>query len=252
MLHIKSIPAFNDNYIWLIENSDGRCAVVDPGDALPVLAYLKQHDKTLESILITHHHADHIGGIATLKREFSDMTIMGPAAESIPSVTHPLQGSDQINLFGVPFRILDLPGHTKGHIGYFGQQSLFCGDVLFSGGCGRIFEGMFAPMFDSLNQIASLPDDTQIYAAHEYTQSNLAFALAVEPDNTQLFDYNERVTQRRLENKPTLPTQLGTEKRINPFLRVSEPSVVNAVKNRSAGNTPLAVFTALREWKNTF
>ena len=252
MLTIKSIPAFNDNYIWLIQNSDQRCAVVDPGDAQPVLDYLKDHDLTLEAILVTHHHHDHIGGIPTLLECFPNIKIVGPKAEQIPVLTHNLTPGDQFSLFDDTFLVLGLPGHTSGHLGYLGDGKLFCGDVLFSAGCGRIFEGTAKQMFDSLSKILALPDDTEIFSAHEYTTSNVAFALAVEPDNKKLMEYREEVFRLRGEGKPTLPTTLGQEKGINPFLRVGEPSVINAVSNRTAHSSPLAIFTALREWKNSF
>ncbi|MGC9422134.1 MULTISPECIES: hydroxyacylglutathione hydrolase [Vibrio] len=252
MLHIKSIPAFNDNYIWLIENSDRRCAVVDPGDAAPVLSYLTEHELTLEAILITHHHHDHIGGVAQLVHQFPTLDVVAPAQEPIPTVTHAVQGGDQIELFDERFMVLDLPGHTLGHIGYIGDSKLFCGDVLFSAGCGRVFEGTMEQMFTSLNKIQMLPEETEIYCAHEYTASNLAFAMAVEPDNEQLQIYRDDVIRLRAQGKSTLPTTLRREQWINPFLRTDSPSVIKSVANRTQQSDPLAIFTALREWKNEF
>lgn len=252
MLTVKSIPAFIDNYIWCIENSNNHCVIVDPGDAQPVLHYLQQNNKQLESILITHHHADHVSGIAALKQAFPNVSVLGPAAEKIAGITVPLKGGMQVTLLDYQFQILDLPGHTKGHIGFIGDNKLFCGDVLFSAGCGRIFEGTPDQMFDSLNQIAALPDQTQIYPAHEYTQSNLRFALTIEPDNAQLLSHATRVDQLRTNSKPSLPTTLALEKQINPFLRTSALTVRKALTNRSHSHTPLALFTALREWKDTF
>lgn len=186
MLQIKSIPAFDDNYIWLIQNRDRDCAVVDPGSAEPVLAYLKQHDLNLKAVLITHHHHDHIGGVAELVHQFPEIHVVGPAQEPIPTLTHPVEDGDQIELFDERFMVLGLPGHTLGHIGYVGDGKLFCGDVLFSAGCGRVFEGTMEQMFSSLNKLLSLPEETQVYSAHEYTAANVAFALAVEPENEQL------------------------------------------------------------------
>ncbi|MEH0687655.1 hydroxyacylglutathione hydrolase [Vibrio cholerae] len=252
MLEIKSIPAFNDNYIWLIENRDKRCAVVDPGDAAPVLAYLKQHELSLEAILITHHHNDHIGGVAELVRQFPTINVVGPASEPIPTLSHSVSTGDQIELFGEVFRVVGLEGHTLGHIGYVGDGKLFCGDVLFSAGCGRVFEGTMEQMHTSLCKLAALPDETEVYCAHEYTASNVAFALAVEPDNVQLQQYRDEVNRLRAQNQPTLPTTLGREKRINPFLRTSEPSVMRSVANRTQETDALAIFSALREWKNEF
>lgn len=252
MLHIKSIPAFNDNYIWLIENSDRRCAVVDPGDAQPVLAYLRQQELTLEAILITHHHHDHIGGVAELVRQYPHVDVVGPAQEPIPTLTHPVEDGDQIELFDERFMVLGLPGHTLGHIGYVGDSKLFCGDVLFSAGCGRVFEGTMEQMFSSLNKLLTLPEETEIYCAHEYTASNVAFAMAVEPDNEQLQIYRDTVIRMRAQGQATLPTTLQRQKWVNPFLRTEVPSVIKSVANRTEQHDPLAIFSALREWKNEF
>ncbi|UPQ88573.1 hydroxyacylglutathione hydrolase [Vibrio sinaloensis] len=252
MLNIKSIPAFNDNYIWLIENSDQRCAVVDPGDAAPVLAYLERHQLSLEAILITHHHNDHIGGVSELVRQFPNVDVVGPANEPIPTLTHAVDPGEQIELFDEVFLVLGLEGHTAGHIGYVGDGKLFCGDVLFSAGCGRVFEGTMEQMYTSLSKLAALPQETEVFCAHEYTASNVAFALAVEPDNAQLHKYRDEVNRLRAQNQPTLPTTIGREKWINPFLRTDQPSVMRSVANRTSQTDPLAIFTALREWKNEF
>ncbi|MDN3609266.1 hydroxyacylglutathione hydrolase [Vibrio ostreicida] len=252
MLDIKSIPAFSDNYIWLIQNSDQRCAIVDPGDAAPVLAYLKQHQLTLDAILITHHHNDHIGGVPELVRQFPDIDVVGPANEPVPTLTHAVEPGQQIELFGEIFFVLGLEGHTRGHIGFVGDGKLFCGDVLFSAGCGRVFEGTMEQMHTSLAKLAALPEETQVYCAHEYTASNVAFALAVEPTNSQLQQYRDEVNRLRAHDKPTLPTTLRREKWINPFLRTDQPSVIHSVANRTQKTDSLAIFTALREWKNEF
>ena len=252
MLNIKSIPAFNDNYIWLIQNSDRRCAVVDPGDAAPVLAYLNEHNLSLEAILITHHHNDHIGGVPELVRQFPQVDVVGPANEPVPTLTHAVEAGDQIELFDEVFFVLGLEGHTSGHIGYVGDGKLFCGDVLFSAGCGRVFEGTMEQMHTSLSKLAALPEETKVYCAHEYTTSNVAFALAVEPDNSQLQQYRDEVNRLRAQNQPTLPTTIRREKWINPFLRTDQPSVIRSVANRTSQTDPLAIFTALREWKNEF
>lgn len=252
MLTIKSIPAFNDNYIWLIQNSESHCAIVDPGEAQPVIDYLELHNLTLDAILITHHHQDHIGGVSSLINSFPDVKIVGPATERFPYLTHKMKAGDQFSLFDETFLVLELPGHTSDHLGYVGDGKLFCGDVLFSAGCGRIFEGTAEQMFASLNKLVTLSDDTEVYPAHEYTAANISFALVVEPENKDLLAYREAVFQLRAEGKPTLPTTIALEKRINPFLRVEQPSVMNAVSNRTFETNPLAVFTALREWKNAF
>ncbi|MCK6262611.1 hydroxyacylglutathione hydrolase [Vibrio sp. ZSDE26] len=252
MLHIKSIPAFNDNYIWLIENSDGRCVVVDPGDAKPVLEYLSKHDLTLNAILITHHHHDHIGGVPELVHQFPNIDVVGPEAEPIPTLTHPVSDGSQLELFGEVFTVIGIEGHTLGHIGYYGNGHLFCGDTLFSAGCGRVFEGTYSQMFDALTTLASLPDETKVYCAHEYTSSNVSFALAIEPESEPLRQYRDDVNRMRAQDLPTLPTTIKQEKRINPFLRCEEPNVIKSVTNRTQNLDPLSVFTALREWKNEF
>lgn len=252
MLHIKSIPAFNDNYIWLIQNSDQDCAVVDPGDATPVLAYIKEHNLNLKAILITHHHNDHIGGVAELVRQFPDVDVVCSAKEPIPTMTHSVEAGDQIKLFDEVFWVLGLEGHTLGHVGYVGDGKLFCGDTLFSAGCGRVFEGTMQQMHDSLSKLAALPEETEVYCAHEYTTANLAFALAVEPDNTQLHQYRDEVNRLRAQNKSTIPTTIRKEKWINPFLRLDQPSVIKSVTNRTLQTDPVSIFTALREWKNEF
>lgn len=252
MLTIKSIPAFNDNYIWLVQNNNHGCAVVDPGDAAPVLSYLDQHNLTLEAILITHHHNDHTGGLATLLAHFPNASVVGPEKDNVANLSLSVKGGEQFSLFNETFLVLELPGHTIGHIGYYGDGKLFCGDVLFSAGCGRIFEGSAEQMFESIHKLTQLPDDTEVYSAHEYTSDNVSFALAVEPDNQALLDYRESVFLMRRDSLPTLPTTIGKEKQINPFLRVEQPSVINSVANRTLDSTPIGVFTALREWKNAF
>ncbi|RJX71700.1 hydroxyacylglutathione hydrolase [Vibrio sinensis] len=252
MLNIKSIPAFNDNYIWLIQDDECRCAVVDPGDAQPVLDYLDKYDLNLDAILITHHHNDHIGGISALQRRFPNVDIVGPAHDPIPTLTHEVEDGDQIDLFGEIFLVIGLPGHTHGHIAYVGDGKLFCGDTLFSAGCGRVFEGTMEQMHQSLNKLAALPEETEVYCAHEYTASNVAFALAVEPDNRLLHNYRDQVNRMRAQNQATLPTTIRQEKWINPFLRVDQESVIKSVSNRTSHRDPLSVFTALRQWKNEF
>ncbi len=252
MLDIKSIPAFNDNYIWLIQNSDRSCAVVDPGEAKPVLDYLAKHDLVLKAILITHHHQDHTGGVAELVRHFPHIDVVGPANDPVSSLTLSVSGGHQIELFGEVFFVLDLGGHTLGHIGYVGDGKLFCGDVLFSAGCGRVFEGTMEQMYTSLCKIAALPEETEVYCAHEYTASNVAFALAVEPDNDLLHQYRDEVNRLRAQNRSTLPTTIRQQKWINPFLRVDQPSVMKSVANRTRKADPLSIFVALRGWKDEF
>ncbi|EAR54831.1 putative hydroxyacylglutathione hydrolase GloB [Photobacterium sp. SKA34] len=252
MLTVKSIPAFNDNYIWLIHNKDNHCVVVDPGDATPVLETIDKFGFTLDAILITHHHHDHIGGISELKRRFPSTKVVGPVNEPIPGLTQPVEDGDQVDIFGERFMVLSVPGHTLGHVAYVGDEKLFCGDTLFSAGCGRLFEGTPAQMFNSLQKIATLPDETEVFCAHEYTASNLAFALVAEQGNPHLQQYRDKVIRLRANGKSTLPSTLSQEKRINPFLRCDQPSIKRSVADKAYDNSDLETFAALRRWKDKF
>ncbi|SJL82262.1 hydroxyacylglutathione hydrolase [Vibrio palustris] len=252
MLHIKSISAFNDNYIWLIHNDEKRCAIVDPGEAAPVLQYLQEHQLIPDVILITHHHADHIGGVPDIVHHYPKVNVVTPKNEPIPTQTHAVIDGDQIELFDHRFSVMELPGHTLGHVAYVGDNKVFCGDVLFSAGCGRVFEGTMEQMYQSLNKLMTLPEETEVYCAHEYTTSNVAFAMAVEPDNQELKHYRDDVIRLRAQDKSTLPTTLKVQKAINPFLRTDEKTVIKSVTNRTIDTEPLSIFTALREWKNEF
>jgi hydroxyacylglutathione hydrolase len=252
------LPAFADNYIWMLH--DERSAiVVDPGDAKPVFDALQRDHLRLAAILVTHHHADHTGGVAAL-REATGAQVFGPAGEDIPRPFTPLSQGDHADALGLRMEVIDVPGHTAGHIAYFlpaGDPAplVFCGDALFSGGCGRIFEGTPAQMLASLDALGALPDDTRVCGAHEYTLSNLRFAQAVEPGNAELARYTAQCEARRARGEPTLPALLATERRINPFLRSRESTVRQAVQAH-AGLTAQAadaeVFAALRQWKNDF
>ncbi|MGB3069240.1 MAG: hydroxyacylglutathione hydrolase [Ottowia sp.] len=255
-MDLLALPAFNDNYLWLLHDGT-RALVVDPGDAEPVFTALTQHGLELAAILVTHHHADHTGGVAAL-REATGAVVYGPAHERIPEPFIPLADGAQVNVLGMAFRVIDVPGHTAGHIAYFasdmnGAPLLFCGDTLFSGGCGRLFEGTPAQMLDSLDKLAALPANTRVCCAHEYTLSNLRFASAVEPGNAALANYQRECEALRAAGTPTLPSSIGTERAINPFLRSREASVTQAVQAHAATPTDeVAVFAALREWKNNF
>ena len=251
-MQIVPIPAFNDNYLWLMH--DGRSAVVvDPGDAAPVRQFIAQHDLALVAILITHHHADHTGGLPALA---GDLPVYGPAGEPIAHVTRRLSEGDSVTIpeLGVTFEILDIPGHTRGHIAYVAPGFVFCGDTLFSAGCGRLFEGSPAQMHDSLAKLAALPDDTKVYCTHEYTLSNLAFAKAAEPENPARDAWLAECRRLRSVDAPTLPTTIGREKAINPFLRANRSTVRDGLASH-LGTSPtgeVEAFAALREWKNTF
>ena len=257
MIQIDALPAFNDNYIWLLQDTRSkRCAVVDPGDAAPVMAWLEARpDWTLSDILITHHHFDHVGGVETLKNA-TGARVAGPAAERIPARDLDLNDNDDIDVLGLRFQVMAVPGHTLGHIAYYhaGQDLLFCGDTLFAGGCGRLFEGTPQQMHQSLSRLAALPARTLVYCTHEYTLSNLRFAHTVEPDNARLNERLAEVTRWRDEGRISLPSNIELELATNPFLRVGEPSVLAATNERDdrQSSEPSAVFASLRAWKDKF
>jgi hydroxyacylglutathione hydrolase len=255
-MNLVALPAYTDNYIWMLH--DGvNAVVVDPGDAAPVHAALDAHGLTLRAILVTHHHADHVGGVDALRSRL-DGPVYGPAHEKIPTPFVPLVEGQQVDVPGLQFRVLDVPGHTAGHIAYVqtGVEAaplLFCGDTLFSGGCGRLFEGTPAQMSASLAKFAALPADTQVCCTHEYTLSNLRFGWAVEPGNAALAAYNQRCLALRAAGTPTLPSAMGLELQINPFLRCGAPEVVAAARAQGAtADDPVSVLATLRTWKNNF
>ncbi len=254
MIQISPIPAFQDNYIWVIHNQL-FAAVVDPGDATPALEYLASKKLQLIAILITHHHADHVGGITDMISQFN-VPVYGPKHETIPAMTHPLQEGGTVHLKQLSMRlnVFDIPGHTAGHIAYYDRNALFCGDTLFSSGCGRIMEGTPQQMYQSLQKLVNLPDQTKVYCTHEYTLNNLKFSRIVEPNNTALEKFEENSKKLRTQKIPTLPSSIGQEKSINPFLRCDQPQVRQQVSTHTNSTLagPLQVFTALREWKDNF
>ncbi len=257
MHQIVCIPSRKDNYIWLIKK-DALALVVDPGEAEPVLARLTALGLQLHAILLTHHHHDHVDGVPALLAAFPACRLHGPddaaLAQALPALER-LRDGQRLGLpaLGLEFEILHLPGHTRSHIAYLGQGALFCGDVLFSGGCGRLLEGTASQMFHSLQRLKQLPAGTKVYCAHEYTQSNLAFCLQVEPDNPALLARLRQVARLRQQGVPTLPSSLGDELSYNVFLRTAEPAVIAAAQifSSSECENEIQVFASLREKKNT-
>ncbi|SEH77972.1 hydroxyacylglutathione hydrolase [Rheinheimera pacifica] len=253
MYHITPVPAFEDNYIWVLCQQDNpSCIVVDPGDAGPVLAFLQQQQKIPAAILITHHHADHTGGITELQQHFPNVRVIGPAMEHsrIPQLIETVNDNQVVVIpqLDLTFAVIALPGHTLGHIAFYSAPVLFSGDTLFSAGCGRLFEGSPQQMWQSLQKLLALPDSTQIYCTHEYTLANLKFALTVEPDNAALLEYTQRCHDLRLAKQPTLPAELAKEKQINPFLRCTNKNLQQKWQKDSA----LALFSWLRASKDQF
>jgi len=250
--NVTAIPAFADNYIWLIRTTGKTCAIVDPGDAAPVLDFLAEHDLDLRYVLITHHHADHIGGLHELQSRF-DAEVFGPEDSRIGSLDHVVREGDKVVLpdLELEYDVIEVPGHTRSHIAYYGHGQLFCGDTLFSVGCGRLFEGTAEQMQRSLDKLAVLPADTLVYCAHEYTLGNCRFAVEVEPRNDALLEKLQSVEAARAAGEVTIPSRLGEELQVNPFLRSRHENVIKAAKNRSprasAGTSTLAV---IRDWKD--
>ncbi len=251
---VVPLRAFADNYIWTIRDA-GFAAVVDPGDAQPVLNYLAREKLQLVAILNTHHHADHVGGNAALLAR-TQVPVYGPQDERIPEVSERLADGARFTLphFNIEMETLEIPGHTRSHIAFHGDGLLFCGDTLFAAGCGRLFEGTPRQMHDSLTRLARLPDATRVYCGHEYTLSNLKFARAAEPDNRRLPELETRMQALRARDQPTLPSTIAQEKATNPFLRVDEPAIIASASARAAKKLtdPVSVLAEIRDWKNNF
>jgi len=248
MLKISCLPIFTDNYIWLLQN-DQQVIAVDPGDAAPLKTWLAEHQCELSGILITHHHHDHTDGLAELAQP--DLPIYGPAG--IEYVNHVLAGNENITLLGTTFQVIPTPGHTLDHLSYFGAGALFCGDTLFAGGCGRLFEGSHEQLFHSLQRLAALPPQTWVCCTHEYTLSNLRFALAVDPAHADTLKRQSIESEKRSRNLPTLPSTIALELATNPYLRVDDAAFASALAQQTGcRNTALDCFTTLRRWKDTF
>jgi len=254
MVTVLHVPAFEDNYIWLLHAGE-HVAIVDPGDAQPVIETLERERLRPAAVLCTHHHRDHTGGVEALAARYG-MPVYGPARESIPSITHRLDDGDPVELpqLGLQLQVIATPGHTLGQINFLGHGLLFCGDTLFSAGCGRLFEGTAAQMHASLSRLAALPAATQVYCGHEYTAANLRFAQAVEPDNAAVREHAARVHQWRSHKRPSLPSTIGLERHINPFLRCAETSVRRAAEAHAGKvlDSATEVFATVRRWKDEF
>jgi len=251
---IVALRAFSDNYIWTIRDGK-KAAVVDPGDAQPVVDYLKREKLELVAIINTHHHADHVGGNAALLEQWK-VPVFGPADDRIGEVTDRMKDGARCTVphFGIELQVSEIPGHTRSHIAFHGAGMLYCGDTLFAAGCGRLFEGTPKQMHESLSRLMKLPDGTKVYCGHEYTVSNVRFARAVEPDNAALQALEARAQTQRNQDQPTLPSTIAQEKATNPFVRVREPVVIAAASRRAGRllSDPVEVLGTLREWKNAF
>ena len=254
-LQVSPVEAFSDNYIWCIHD-DENVVVVDPGDADPVLDFLKDRDLKLSAILITHHHHDHTGGITKLISTRPDIPVIGPQGGHIRGISKAVREGDDVTLdiFGLTLKVIEVPGHTLDHIAFYGHNVLFCGDTLFNGGCGRLFEGTAQQMLSSLDKFKHLPGDTVVYCAHEYTSANLKFAAAVEPDNDAIREYQSVVESLREQNEATVPCLLSSQLDINPFMRTQHDAVAQSASRKS--DEPLtdevSVFAAIRQWKDNF
>ncbi len=255
-MQLIPLPAFTDNYIWMLHN-DHYALVVDPGDARPVMAALQRLNVTLETILVTHHHADHTGGVDELRRQ-TGCKVLGPMREPMPEPLTRLSDGEHAKALGLSFRVMEVPGHTAGHVAYYcrevnGAPLLFCGDTLFSGGCGRLFEGTPSQMLQSLDSLSALPSATLVCCAHEYTLNNLKFAALVDSGNKDLAAHTALCRIQRAESRPTLPSTIQIERLINPFLRSREPALIAAAQTfDTTAIDEIAVFAALRQWKNSF
>jgi len=256
MVNVLTIKAFNDNYIWLIKDSQSQhCIIVDPGEAAPVLEIIASQQLIIDAILLTHHHSDHVGGVeGLLKAADKDIDIY--SKNKIFTNSQLVKEGDLLNFFNDTFsvNVMEVPGHTLDHIAYYNEILLFCGDTLFSGGCGRVFEGTYEQMFSSLSRLSKLPEETKVYCAHEYTQNNLIFAHQIEPKNQRLLKYIRKVNQLGQQGVPTIPSTIALEKAINPFLRCEQSSVINRLQAHSGEQLmdPLSCFTSLRQYKDSF
>ncbi|EGT3575651.1 hydroxyacylglutathione hydrolase [Citrobacter sp. ANG330] len=251
-MNLNSIPAFEDNYIWVLNNDEGRCLIVDPGEAAPVLKAIAENQWQPEAILLTHHHNDHVGGVKELVQKFPQVVVYGPAETQDKGVTQVVEDGDSALILGHEFSVFATPGHTLGHICYYSKPYLFCGDTLFSGGCGRLFEGTPTQMYQSLKKINALPDDTLVCCAHEYTLANMKFALSILPHDPSINDYYRKVNELRVKKQITLPVILKNERKNNIFLRTEDIDLINEINKETILQHPEERFAWLRSKKDSF
>ncbi|WP_454121590.1 hydroxyacylglutathione hydrolase [Kosakonia sp. Marseille-Q7440] len=251
-MNLNSIPAFQDNYIWVLSEDDGRCLIVDPGEAAPVLHAIEEHQWQPEAILLTHHHNDHVGGVQALRDAFPDVVVYGPAETQHKGTTQVVAEGDTVTVLGHDFSVFATPGHTLGHICFFSFPYLFCGDTLFSGGCGRLFEGTATQMYQSFCKINALPDDTLICCAHEYTLGNMKFAVSVLPEDAEVQEYYKKVSELRAKKEKTLPVILKNERKINLFLRTEDADLIEVINQEKVLQHPEERFAWLRAKKDAF
>lgn len=251
-MNLNSIPAFQDNYIWVLNDETGRCLIVDPGEAAPVLAAIAENGWQPEAILLTHHHNDHVGGVSDLHRHYPNLIVYGPEETRNKGTTKIVADGDRIRVLDQEFHVFATPGHTLGHISFYSAPWLFCGDTLFSGGCGRLFEGTPAQMYRSLQRINTLPEETLVCCAHEYTLSNMKFALSVLPHDLFINEYYREVKELRAKNQITLPTTLKKERQINLFLRTDDIDLINEINKETKLLQSEERFAWLRSKKDNF
>jgi len=251
-MNLTSIPALTDNYIWMLTNDAGNCLIVDPGEARPLIEKIEANRWTPVAVLLTHHHQDHTGGVAELLQRYPQLEVYGPQETAAKGAQHIVQEGESVTLLGMPFQVIATPGHTLGHISYYSEPYLFCGDTMFSGGCGRLFEGTAEQMFDSFQKLNELPADTLICCAHEYTLSNMKFAAAILPHDPKILARYQEIKDLRAENRTTLPTKLALEREINLFLRTQDADLQKALAINVESAPLWQTFAELRNKKDQF
>lgn len=251
-MNLNSISAFQDNYIWVLNDEQGKCIIVDPGEARPVLKTIGENQWQPEAILLTHHHNDHVGGVKELVEKYPGLVVYGPEETQDKGTNRVVREGDKVNILKYEFSVIATPGHTLGHICFYSKPYLFCGDTMFSGGCGRLFEGTAENMYDSFQKLNKLPSDTLICCAHEYTLSNMKFSLSILPDDEELNRYCRKVNELRAKNQSTLPSSLANERKINLFLRTKDVDLKEKINKETNLQQPQQIFAWLRTKKDAF